>query len=783
MANIKKRKNSVVEKSARTTTRQIVRDIFGNCQAREMLRCFSVSSYRSLQEEDSVSDIVALQDDAVPQERHRVSLDDTVPAPRTFRKPASPLGPPARRPPPPAGKGSPGTPRPLSSPPSAVPAALGDRLSPASLLLPASSSSPSPGRRRASPGGLDGSRAPPGFVKHLEANLRRKDPAGGTADAQQGAAERYIRLPTQGTQSNNSNNNNVVNNNNLGPTSPPEVPAPPVPQALPSTPVPLPRAKTPDASGGTGTSTTASTTATAPIPAARNLPVGRSPVVGRKMATAAARQQGLVSRPPGGWLHPDREIMGQGVTYGVRYIGCLEVKTSMKCLDFDTRSLIAKECISRVCEAAGLKTVDKKRKVDRRLQRMLADRPSMDHAGSNVNLRVTSSSLNLTVMESGEVIACHEMPNISFASGGDAETLDFVAYVAKDSHYSRACFVLECGGGLAQDVITTIGQAFKLRFREFMRWAPSSQPPLPGLPDRQDSNVSATSNGVPGSRAVPREDPEYYNDLPGKIPPEAPPPVPPLPDYRVDDVGATEALHCTAAKETTGAQRPPTLRQTVPPQPTARKLSRDTNLIDLSGDVPVPAPSKFVHDYVNTDPILKASENGVATEPAKSSSLDPFDMQPFANSVPPPPPRHHPRTQATTAPPVAPPRPISAAPTVVEPIVEPNASASDRQRALEKEEWFHGAISRQESETRVTGDGDFLVRESRGSPGQYVLTGMQGTARRHLLLVDPQGVVRTKDRTFESVSHLINYHRDNGLPIISAESALVLKTAVPRLPR
>ena len=29
------------------------------------------------------------------------------------------------------------------------------------------------------------------------------------------------------------------------------------------------------------------------------------------------------------------------------------------------------------------------------------------------------------------------------------------------------------------------------------------------------------------------------------------------------------------------------------------------------------------------------------------------------------------------------------------------------------------------------------------SPGQYVLTGMQGSGRKHLLLVDPQGVVRS----------------------------------------
>ena len=72
------------------------------------------------------------------------------------------------------------------------------------------------------------------------------------------------------------------------------------------------------------------------------------------------------------------------------------------------------------------------------------------------------------------------------------------------------------------------------------------------------------------------------------------------------------------------------------------------------------------------------------------------------------------------------------------------------------------------------------MRESQGSPGQYVLTGMQGGVKKHLLLVDPEGVVRTKDRMFESVSHLINYHCENELPIISAESALVLRRPVHR---
>lgn len=76
----------------------------------------------------------------------------------------------------------------------------------------------------------------------------------------------------------------------------------------------------------------------------------------------------------------------------------------------------------------------------------------------------------------------------------------------------------------------------------------------------------------------------------------------------------------------------------------------------------------------------------------------------------------------------------------------PDHSASDKnvfdqKQALLKEVWFHGPISRKESEAVVVCNGDFLVRESQGSPGQYVLTGMQGGVKKHLLLVDPEGVV------------------------------------------
>ncbi|GCB87180.1 hypothetical protein scyTo_0027871, partial [Scyliorhinus torazame] len=49
-------------------------------------------------------------------------------------------------------------------------------------------------------------------------------------------------------------------------------------------------------------------------------------------------------------------------------------------------------------------------------------------------------------------------------------------------------------------------------------------------------------------------------------------------------------------------------------------------------------------------------------------------------------------------------------------------------------------MSRKESEKLLLSNGDFLVRESNTTHGQYVLTGLQSGQPKHLLLVDPEGV-------------------------------------------
>lgn len=60
---------------------------------------------------------------------------------------------------------------------------------------------------------------------------------------------------------------------------------------------------------------------------------------------------------------------------------------------------------------------------------------------------------------------------------------------------------------------------------------------------------------------------------------------------------------------------------------------------------------------------------------------------------------------------------------------------------LRGEPWFHGKLNRREAEALLQLNGDFLVRESTTTPGQYVLTGLQSGQPKHLLLVDPEGVV------------------------------------------
>ncbi|XP_056408187.1 SHC-transforming protein 1 isoform X2 [Hyla sarda] len=224
------------------------------------------------------------------------------------------------------------------------------------------------------------------------------------------------------------------------------------------------------------------------------------------------RHGSFVNKPTRGWLHPDDKVMGPGVSYLVRYMGCVEVLQSMRALDFSTRTQVTREAISLVSDAVpGAKGALRRRKTGGRSMNSILGKCNLKFAGMPITLTVSTSSLNLMASDCKQIIANHHMQSISFASGGDPDTAEYVAYVAKDPVNQRACHILECPEGLAQDVISTIGQAFELRFKQYLKNPPKLVTPH----DRMA--------GFDGS-AWDEEDEEiadhaYYNDFPGKEPP------------------------------------------------------------------------------------------------------------------------------------------------------------------------------------------------------------------------------------------------------------------------
>ncbi|XP_035847522.1 tyrosine-protein kinase Fer-like [Sander lucioperca] len=56
------------------------------------------------------------------------------------------------------------------------------------------------------------------------------------------------------------------------------------------------------------------------------------------------------------------------------------------------------------------------------------------------------------------------------------------------------------------------------------------------------------------------------------------------------------------------------------------------------------------------------------------------------------------------------------------------------ERPLADQEWYHGAIPRTEAQELLRQQGEFLVRESHGKPGEYVLSVFSDEQRRHFII-------------------------------------------------
>ncbi|XP_019571572.2 SHC-transforming protein 2 [Rhinolophus sinicus] len=460
------------------------------------------------------------------------------------------------------------------------------------------------------------------------------------------------------------------------------------------------------------------------------------------------RKGSFIHKPAHGWLHPDARVLGPGVSYIVRYMGCIEVLRSMRSLDFNTRTQVTREAINRLHEAVpGVRGSWKKKAPNKALASILG-KSNLRFAGMSISISISTDGLNLSVPATRQIIANHHMQSISFASGGDTDMTDYVAYVAKDPINQRACHILECCEGLAQSVISTVGQAFELRFKQYLY-----SPPKVVVPPERLTGLEEPAWGD-------EEDTErnYYNSVPGKEPPLGG-----LVDSRL-----TLTQPCALGAFGTLSQGASPARRD------ACGLQWELGLSAPPGDGYVQTDARGPRDYedhlyVNTQG-LDALE---LLQPEDSPKKDLFDMRPFEDALK----LHECSVAAGTA---------AAAPLLLEdqwpsPPTR-RAPIAPTEEQLRQEPWYHGQMSRRAAEKLLRADGDFLVRDSVTNPGQYVLTGMHAGQPKHLLLVDPEGVVRTKDVLFESISHLIDYHLQNGQPIVAAESELHLRSVVKREP-
>uniref|UniRef100_A0A9W3HET9 SHC-transforming protein 3 n=1 Tax=Camelus bactrianus TaxID=9837 RepID=A0A9W3HET9_CAMBA len=455
---------------------------------------------------------------------------------------------------------------------------------------------------------------------------------------------------------------------------------------------------------------------------------------------------------------------------------------------FSPRTQIPREAISRVCEAVpGAKGAFRRRKPPSKMLSSILGKRNLQFAGTSISLTISTASLSLRTPDSKQIIANHHMQSISFASGGDPDTTDYVAYVAKDPVNRRACHILECCDGLAQDVIGSIGQAFELRFKQYLQ-CPSK---IPALHDRMQSlDEPWTEEEGDGS------DHPYYNSIPSKTPPpggfvdarlKARPHGPDVAQFAGKEQTYYQGRHLGDPFGEDWQQAPARQgeRQGEVDEEHERYFSKvmcclvgSSSRGECDGGEPPaqpgtnPGSGEEPHEATSLT-LLWALDIYSVPWPAAGSSAessprrDLFDMKPFEDAL---------KNQ-----PLGPVLSKAASVECISP-VSPRAPDARMLEELRAEPWYQGEMSRKEAERLLKTDGDFLVRKSATNPGSFVLTGMHNGQAKHLLLVDPEGTIRTKDRIFDSISHLITHHLENSLPIVSAGSELCLQQPVGRNP-
>ncbi|OCT98549.1 tyrosine-protein kinase Fer isoform X2 [Xenopus laevis] len=98
-------------------------------------------------------------------------------------------------------------------------------------------------------------------------------------------------------------------------------------------------------------------------------------------------------------------------------------------------------------------------------------------------------------------------------------------------------------------------------------------------------------------------------------------------------------------------------------------------------------------------------------------------------------------------------------------------------KPLSEQDWYHGAIPRVEAQELLKQQGDFLVRESHGKPGEYVLSVFSDSQRRHFIIQFADNQYRFEGTGFPTIPQLIEHHYTTK-QVITKKSGVVLLNPV-----
>ena len=253
------------------------------------------------------------------------------------------------------------------------------------------------------------------------------------------------------------------------------------------------------------------------------------------------------------WLHPDSVLTSSvGATYLTKFVGLIPITCSMRMLDFATRSMVAQHCITKMYQTEQnknsnikLTTKQKQQITTNNIADNIVSKWCNDPIYLNVEviISITIEKVTLLLVSTGGVIHQFNISDISFTytQGNDSS---FVVFIVKNSQNSqllsttnqidRVGVVLNCKTSeAASKVTTTLGQVFHLSFisnNHSLQNHKNSQIKQQNASTNLESKTASSSNNMEFNGFNNRskdhkktitkiDEPPYYNDLPGKMPP------------------------------------------------------------------------------------------------------------------------------------------------------------------------------------------------------------------------------------------------------------------------